>query len=299
MRRRSNIYRLAISTLTALITLPCYAQTTSVADRSLSWCEAPSANPEWALQPIFLVLKQHNPPPKGSNAAQLSDAHLAELLGKVRTQFRSATVPSASVNDIDTLASADARYTVPALRGSIAFRLRGDGTIDSLVLRNLRDSTLFNQLAAALVAGAKPGALTPFGAHSDTRSLTLEVAMSPSKSGASWGMFMMTVPRERFVTVLKRPSLAYPVGVGSWKAEFELQFYVDTAGKPEPRTIVEVTPADSMRWPNFETRVAYQQFVRTARRGIERATFTPAEFLGCRYRRLVNQPMQFYLVPRS
>ncbi|MBC8088440.1 MAG: hypothetical protein H7Z40_14325 [Phycisphaerae bacterium] len=233
-----------------------------------------------------------------SKTTRLPPSHLAELLGAVREQFRAATRLSGSAVEIGTeLIAADSRYHVSALWGEIAFQLRGDGAIDSIVLRDVRDSTLFNQLVAALRAGSSPGALTPFGTESDIRIMTLKPAMSASKTGASWGMFTMDVPRERPVTVAKRPSLSYPPSVPNWKAEITLQFYVDTAGKPEPRTIVTVPSTESIKWPDVESRQAYRAFVATSRRGVERSLFTPAEFLGCRRRQLVSQPLVFQPQP--
>ena len=123
--------------------------------------------------------------------------------------------------------------------------------------------------------------------------MTLKPAMSASKTGASWAMFTMEVPRERPVTVAKRPSMSYPPAMLNWKADITLQFYVDTAGKPEPRTIVTVPFAESIKWLDNESRQADQAFLAVARRGVERTRFTPAEFLGCRYRRLVSPPLVF------
>ena len=264
-------------------------------DRSLSWCAAPAVKPEWARQSIFLVLEEERDPADvESNSRRLPPSHLAELLGAVRDQYRAAKEPSGRADENGAAPiAADARYHVSALWGEIAFQLRGNGVIDSVVLRDARDSTLFNQLVAALRAGSGPGALTPFGTDSDVRPMTLKPAMSASKAGASWAMFTMEVPRERLVTVAKRPSLSYPPAMLNWKADFTLQFYVDTAGNPEPRTIVTVPSAESIKWPDNESRQAYQAFLAVSRRGVERTWFTPAEFLGCRYRRLVSQPLVF------
>lgn len=297
-----NLRGIAIAALAALTPVSARAQTKPPAeravDRSLSWCAAPAAKPEWARQPIDLVLEEpRDSADVGSSAMRLPPSHLAELLGAVREQFRAAVGLSGTGNENGMLFAADSHYRVPALWGSLAFQLRGNGAVDSIVLRDVRDSTLFNQLAAALRAATSRGALTPFGAYSDIRPMTLKPAMSASKTGATWAMFLMEVPREREVTVTKRPSVSYPPAIRNWKADIKLQFYVDTAGKAEPQTIVSVPSPDSIKWPDEESRLAYRQFVRVSRRAVERALFTPAEFLGCRYRRLVVQPLVFGLEP--
>lgn len=298
-----NSRGIAIAALAAMTPVSARAQTQLPAeraiDRSLSWCTAPAAKPEWAQQPIYLVLEEARDSVEVvSSARRLPTSHLAELLGAVREQFRAATTRSEADNaNSTTLFSANSRYRVPALLGDMAFQLRGNGTVDSLVLRDVRDSTLFNQLAAALRAGTSLGALTPFGADSDIRPMTLKPAMRASKTGATWAMFLMEVPRERDVIAAKRPPVSYPPALRNWKADITLRFYVDTAGKAEPRTMVEVPSPDSITWADEEARLAYRQFVRVSRRAVERAQFTPAEFLGCRYRQLVEQPLLFRLVP--
>ena len=51
-----------------------------------------------------------------SNSGRLPPAHLAELLGAVRDQYRAATGPSERANQNGTaLTAADARYGVSAL----------------------------------------------------------------------------------------------------------------------------------------------------------------------------------------
>lgn len=303
MRRVLNLRNIAIAALAAMTPVAARAQTQPpverAIDRSLSWCAAPAAKPEWARQPIYLVLEeQRDSAEVVSSALRVPASHLAKLLGAVREQFRAATGRSETGHENGTaLLAVDSRYGVPALRGNIAFQLRGNGAVDSLELRDVRDSTLFNQLAAALRAGTRPGALTAFGAASDIWPMMLKPAMNTSKKGATWAMFTMEVPRERLVTVTKRPSLSYPPEVRNWKADITLQFYVDTAGKPEPRTIVAVPSPDSIKWPSVESRLAYNQFVRVSRRGVERSLFTPAEFLGCRHRQLVVQPLVFQSAP--
>lgn len=303
MHRRLNLRLLAIVALAAITPYAVGAQTEPLVersvDRSLSWCAAPASKPEWARQPILLVLEEQGEAAAAEGKTpRLPLSHLAELLGAVRKEFRAATGPSGSADETGTaLVAADSRYRVSALWGHTTFQLRGDGTIDSVVLRDVRDSTLFNQLVAALRAGSSSGALTPFGTNSDIRYMTLKPSMSASKTGATWSMFTMEVPRERLVTVAKRPSISYPTEMRNWKADITLQFYVDTAGKAEPRTIVAVPAAESIKWPDVESRQAYRAFVTASRRGVERTRFTPAEFLGCRYRQLVSQPLVFETRP--
>ena len=299
MRRVLNLRGVAIAALAAMTPVNARAQTEPPAeralDRSLSWCAAPAAKPEWARQPIYLVLEeQRDSAEVVSSAVRLPSSYLAELLGAVREQFRAVTRPSETGDENGTtLFAADARYRVPALWGDIAFQLRGNGAVDSVVLRDVRDSTLFNQLAAALRAGSSPSARTALGADTDRWPMRLKPAMSASKTGATWAMFTMEVPRERFVTLTKRASISFPPARRNWKADITLHFYVDTAGKVEPRTIASVPSPNSITWADEESRLAYREFVRVSRRAVERSRFTPAEFLGCRYRRLVAQPMVF------
>ncbi len=303
MRRVLNLRSIVIAALTVITPVSARAQTPPPAeravDRSLSWCAAPAFKPEWARQPIYVLLEeQRDSAEVAASAMRLPPSHLSDLLSALREQFRKDTgrLESGSENGT-TLLAADARYGVSALWGNIAFQLLGNGAVDSLALHDVRDSTLFNQLASALRTVTSPGTLASFGAASDSWRMTLKPAMSPSKSGATWAMFTMEVPRERLVTVAKRPSLSFPPTARNWKADITLQFYVDTAGKPEARSIVAVPSPDSIKWPDVESRLAYNQFVRVSRRGVERSLFTPAEFLGCRYRRLVVQPLVFEAPP--
>lgn len=298
MRRLLNFTCVAFAALIATAPFSSSAQVKPQVDRSLSWCAAPAAKPEWKVQPIFLVIEEERDVPEmGMTALRLPASRTAEILEVVRKHLLIAETQSSTAGqDGKPSLATNPSYRIQALMGDITFRLRGNGTVDSLVLRDVRDSTLFNPMAAALRSLVAPGVLTPFGGESDMRSMTLQTAMSRTKSGASWEMFKMDVPRERFVTVLKRPTLSYPYEAGKWKAEVNLRFYVDTAGNPEPKTIVAVPSPDSADWPQDGSRLAYKEFVRVARSGVERSRFKPAEFLGCRIRRLVSQPLVFDIV---
>lgn len=301
MQRVVNFRILAAAALAAAIPVFARAQSQSTLpreiDRSLSWCAAPAANPQWARQPIYLVLEEETAAEVG-HASRLPLTHLAELLAATRSQLRlfPGAYEPANHGGVPQ-APAEPHYRVQALWGDIAFQFRGDGTVDSIVMRDVRDSTLLGQVAAALRAAAKPGALTPFGTNAQVRRMTLKPEMSASKTGAAWGMFTMEVPVERPVTIVKRAPLGYPSELRRFKADITLQFYVDTTGKAEPKTIVTVPAPDSIKWPDEATRMAYRQFVNVSRRAVERSQFAPAEFLGCRYRRLVRQPLAFDVMP--
>jgi hypothetical protein len=107
-------------------------------------------------------------------------------------------------------------------------------------------------------------------------------------------LFSMLVPWEEPVRPWRMPQPHYPdvALTNGIRGTALIQFVVDTAGKPDIRTMRDLNAARAARLPG-EERAAYLSFVRAAREAIEQSRYKPARIGGCTVRQLVQQPFTF------
>jgi hypothetical protein len=107
-------------------------------------------------------------------------------------------------------------------------------------------------------------------------------------------LFMVDVPWEKPVEVLKLPRIHYPEALQSLRITggVELEFIVDEGGELVPGSVEEVWPDDRPKLDRFQME-AYRSFLRAVQRGLPSAEFSPAIIGGCTVRQKVRQVFNF------
>jgi hypothetical protein len=111
-------------------------------------------------------------------------------------------------------------------------------------------------------------------------------------------LFMVEVPWEKPVELLKVPRIHYPEVLQSLRVTggVQLEFVVDENGKVTPGSVAEVWPDDPPKLDRFQME-AYRSFLRAVQRGLPSAEFSPAIIGGCAVRQKVRQVFNFQFRP--
>ncbi|HKG95748.1 MAG TPA: hypothetical protein VKA84_27810 [Gemmatimonadaceae bacterium] len=270
-------------------------------------CAHPAERIEWGERVLFATLGNAD-----SAGVQLPVSFRQLMLDDVTARLRArlaprsesgAPVPPAGQG----LPAGDSLYTARVLMTRIGFTLYGSGVVRDVRADTMTSDTfgaspgdsLFDAHAReAIEASAAEGVIGPYSDRgtADSARLVLQVTSQRpppiDTTAAAWPLFRMEVPLEREPAPLKGPRVQYPEGArrGGFQATVIMRFVVDEFGRPVPSTIEPVRkPGDIPA----DLEPIYKEFVVAVRRGIERATYRPAEMLGCRVRQLALQPFEF------
>lgn len=127
-------------------------------------------------------------------------------------------------------------------------------------------------------------------------SVTQRGTVEPPKARAAFPVFALPVPRERQVSVRRKPDVHYPATSRSERAEGTviLRFVVDTAGHVQQHTVEELWGTDRPRLTGNLGQL-YGEFLQAAIRGLQAARFVPAMIGGCVVSQIAQMPFEFHL----
>ena len=107
-------------------------------------------------------------------------------------------------------------------------------------------------------------------------------------------LFHMNFPKEKGPVALKRGEVVYPPKALSagFQAKVNLQFTIDSTGRPVPSTMKALWPAGVPKLEGGQAEM-YESFVTEAKRSAMASRFSPATLGGCPIELSVQQPYYF------
>jgi hypothetical protein len=289
---------LAVACGVAISASPLSAQSDQPRDPRVpppvTWCDKPAPKPKWKRQTVSFALEIEAG--DSSEAHQRLRPYLPFLLSGIAERWIAEHQPTRDINAPKTKnpPPGEPRYSPADVGRMVVIELRGDGTVDSVIIDQKRPSSLTADLKAAVLAAAARGDV--FGPYADSSvrtRLLLLIGMGEYMPLLEWPAFTLYMPISRPVRAHPRNAApGYPADALEWNGKLVFQYMVDENGRAVPET-AKVLDSEYIVWKSNRQRQAFELFKRQVERTLPTMRFTPAELNGCYIRTFVQQEFVF------